>query len=147
MPEGDDVHRLARRLHAALGRVTADPGRPVGEAVIDQRVMAGPGSVYRSEVCFLRGIDPRTPVGSVADPAAIVALVKRVMEANRERAPRVTTGDSRPGRRLWVYRRGGEGCRRCGTAIRRIVQGPEPEDRVVFLCPSCQPAREAAIPS
>jgi endonuclease-8 len=48
---------------AALRRLTADPARLVGEVLIDQRVMAGPGNVYRSEVCFLRGIDPRTPGG------------------------------------------------------------------------------------
>jgi endonuclease VIII len=123
----------------ALRRLTADPARPLGEVLVDQRVMAGPGNVYRSEVCFLRGIDPRTPVGDVADPAAVVALVKRVMEANRDRAPRVTTGDARRGRNLWVYGRGGEPCRRCGTTVVRTVMGAEPEDRVAFLCPSCQP--------
>jgi endonuclease-8 len=123
----------------ALRRLTEDPARPLGEALVDQRVMAGPGNVYRSEVCFLRGIDPRTPVGGVADPAAVVALVKRVMEANRDRAPRVTTGHARRGRNLWVYGRGGEPCRRCGMAVERIVMGAEPEDRAAFLCPSCQP--------
>src|SRR5207244_5490400 len=75
----------------AVRRLTADPARPVGEALLDQRVMAGPGNVYRSEVCFLRGVDPRTTVGGVRDPAALVALVRRVMVANRARGPGVTT--------------------------------------------------------
>ncbi len=123
----------------ALRRLTADPSRPVGEAVLDQRVMAGPGNVYRSEACFLRGLDPRTPVGTVRDPAALVALMKRLMEANRTRPVRVTTGDTRPGRNLWVYGRAGRPCRRCGTAIERITLGDAPEERVAFLCPSCQP--------
>jgi endonuclease VIII len=118
----------------ALRRLTADPARPIGEALIDQRVMAGPGNVYRSEVCFLRGVDPRAPVGSVREPAAVVGLMQRLMEANRRRAPRVTTGD--PREPLWVYGRAGEPCRRCGTAIERFGADQE---RVAFLCPSCQP--------
>lgn len=118
----------------ALRRLTADPDRPVGEAMIDQRVMAGPGNVYRSEVCFLRGIDPRTPVGSVRDPGAAVALTKRLMEANRRRGARITTGDSREP--LWVYGRAGRPCRRCGTTVMRVGSDRE---RVAFLCPSCQP--------
>ena len=136
---GPDVLGAGWDPAEALRRLTADPARPLGEALVDQRVMAGPGNVYRSEVCFLRGIDPRTRVGDVADPAAVVTLVKRVMEANRNRGPRVTTGDARRGRNLWVYGRGGEPCRRCGTTVLRITQGAEPEDRVAFLCPSCQP--------
>jgi endonuclease-8 len=123
----------------ATRRLTADPSRSVGEAVIDQRVMAGPGNVYRSEVCFLRGVDPRTPVGQVRDPAALVKLMQRLVFANRDRSARVTTGNTREGQRVWVYGRTGEPCRRCGTPIERIVQGAEPEERVAYLCPSCQP--------
>ncbi len=123
----------------AIRRLIADPARPIGDALVDQRVMAGPGNVYRSEICFLRGVDPRTPAGAVRDPAAMVALTKRVMEANRGRFERVTTGNRRDGQRLWVYGRGGEPCRRCATLIVRIVQGDDPGERVVYLCPSCQP--------
>jgi len=125
----------------ALRRLTADPTRPVGEALIDQRVMAGPGNVYRSEICFLRGVDPRTPVGEVRDPAAMVSLAKRLLEANTTRPARVTTGNTREGQRLWVYGRRAEPCRRCGTPIEKITQGGPAEERVVYLCPSCQPAR------
>src|SRR5713226_415423 len=67
----------------ALRRLRERPDRPIGEAVIDQRVMAGPGNVYKSEACFLRGVDPWTPVGEVADLEAMVALIERLMEANR----------------------------------------------------------------
>jgi endonuclease-8 len=136
---GPDV--LGRDWDAAeaVRRLTADPSRPIGDALIDQHVMAGPGNVYRSEICFLRGVDPRTPAGDVRDPAAMVALTKRVMEANRNRFERVTTGTTRDGQRLWVYGRAGEPCRRCGTTVVRIVQGTDPEARVAYLCPSCQP--------
>ncbi|HEY7281443.1 MAG TPA: DNA-formamidopyrimidine glycosylase family protein [Actinomycetota bacterium] len=123
----------------ALHRLTADPARPVGDALIDQRVMAGPGNVYRSEICFLRGVDPRTPVGGVRDPAGMVSLTKRLLEANKGHPARVTTGNTREGQRLWVYGRRAEPCRRCGTPIEKITQGEQPEDRVVYRCPSCQP--------
>jgi endonuclease-8 len=123
----------------ALRRLMAQPDRAIGEALIDQRVMAGPGNVYKSEACFLRGVDPWTPVGELSKPAAVVALMKRLMEANRSIGAQVTTGDTRPGRSHWVYGRGGEPCRRCGTRVRRASQGMAPRERVTYWCPSCQP--------
>jgi endonuclease-8 len=57
-------------------RLTADPEREIGVALVDQRVMAGPGNVYKSEACFLRGVHPATRVGAVRDPASLVGLVK-----------------------------------------------------------------------
>src|SRR5262249_10815504 len=56
---GPDVLGPGWDAAEALRRLTADPLRPIGEVLLDQRVMAGPGNVYRSEICFLRGIDPR----------------------------------------------------------------------------------------
>ena len=122
----------------AVRRLTAKPDRLVGEAVLDQTVMAGPGNVYRSEVCFLAGIDPRAPVGDLADPAGVVELTRTLMEANRDGGHRVTTGDRRSGRELWVYGRGGRPCRRCGTPVWRI----ELAGRVAYVCPRCQGASD-----
>jgi endonuclease VIII len=125
----------------ALLRLGADGARSVGEALIDQRVMAGPGNIYKSEILFLRGVDPWTPIGEIAHLPAMVALTKRVMEANRASGNQVTTGDPRRGRSHWVYGRAGEPCRRCGTPIRRAEQGREPQERATYWCPSCQPRR------
>src|SRR5262245_13292252 len=125
----------------ATRRLTAAPDREVGEALIDQAVMAGPGNVYRSEVCFLGGVDPRTPVGDVEDPARLVELMGTAMDANRGGGRRVTTGDPRPGHELWVYGRRGRPCRRCGTPVRSFEQGDAGSRRIVFACPSCQPVR------
>jgi endonuclease-8 len=111
----------------------------VGDALVDQSVMAGPGNVYRSEVCFLAGVDPRTPVGSIADPSGMVDLMRTLMQRNRSGGRRVTTGDSRPGHDLWVYGRGGRPCRRCGTPIRSFARGPRSQERITFACPRCQP--------
>ena len=116
-------------------RLTASPERPAGEALIDQRVMAGPGNVYKSEVCFLAGVDPRTPIGDVEDPAALVRLMKSLMERNRAGGRRVTTDDPRRGRELWVYDRAGRPCRRCGTPIRSFTQGPAGEGRITYSVP------------
>ncbi len=130
----------------AVRRLRAEPGRPIGEAIIDQRVVAGPGNVYKSESLFLRGANPWTPAGDVDDLGGLVDLLKRLMEANRRTAGIITTGDTRPGRERWVYGRGGEPCRRCGTRIERGEQGPPTEERSTYWCPRCQPEHEAAPP-
>jgi endonuclease VIII len=127
----------------ALRRLRADPARRLADALLDQTVMAGLGNVYKSEICFLRGVDPATPVGEV-DLDGIVALARRLLLANRATGNQVTTGDPRRGRRHWVYGREGEPCRRCGTSVRRRVEPAEGAaegagERVTYWCPSCQP--------
>ncbi len=122
----------------ALERLRADPSVPVGDALLDQRNLAGIGNVYKSELCFLARVDPVTPVGEVADLAAIVDNAGRLLEANKEHPQRSTTGVRRPGRRLWVYGRRGP-CLRCGAAVRRADQGPGGQGRVTYWCPRCQP--------
>ena len=127
----------------ALRRMRQHGERPIGEALLDQTVMAGPGNVYKCEICFLRGVDPWTPVGDVPDIEGLVDLTARLMQANRKTGTQVTTGDDRPGRGRWVYGRGGKPCRRCGTPIQRKGQDPGGE-RVTYWCPSCQPPRARA---
>jgi endonuclease-8 len=124
----------------AVRRLEADPDRAVGDALIDQAVIAGPGNVYRSEACYLASIDPRTPVLAVADPAGLVAIVKDLMERNRSGGRRETTGDPRPGHELWVYGRKGRPCRRCGATIIAFQQGARDARRLAFACPNCQAA-------
>ncbi|HWL90978.1 MAG TPA: DNA-formamidopyrimidine glycosylase family protein [Actinomycetota bacterium] len=125
-------------------RLIASSGREVGDALIDQSVMAGPGNVYRSEVCFLAGIDPRLVVTDLADPRGLVDLMKSLMERNRGGGRRVTTDDPRRGYELWVYGRRGRPCRRCGSPIRSFMQG-DGAGRVAYVCPRCQPAVGAAL--
>jgi len=125
----------------ALRRLRADPARAIGTALLDQRAIAGPGNVYKSEVCFLRGVDPWTPVGEVADLEGMVDLLKRLMEANRTTGSQITTGDTRPGRTNWVATRTGRPCRRCGTPIRKADQPSYDGERVTYWCPTCQPGQ------
>lgn len=130
-------------------RIGQRPSRSIGEALLDQRDLAGIGTIYRAELCFLRGVDPRDPVESVPAPESMVRLARRLLVANADRAVRVTTGHARRGRELWVYGRGGRPCRRCGTLIEVFRLGgladpAEPTDsldRIAYRCPSCQPAR------
>ena len=125
----------------AVRRLTADPHRPLGEALLDQRNLAGIGTIYRSELCFLTGYDPRSPVGAVTNPLRMVRLARSMLEQNRHHPQIVTTGDKRRGRSLWVYGRGTERCLRCGTPIERGELGQPGVERVAYWCPRCQPPR------
>jgi endonuclease-8 len=122
----------------AVRRLSADPDRPVGEALLDQRNLAGIGNFYASEMLFLRGVDPWRPVGDVAELDALVELGQRLLDANKTRIGQVTTGDTALGRRTWVYGRAHQPCRRCGTRIKRGEQGAAGQERVRFWCPACQ---------
>jgi endonuclease-8 len=122
----------------AVSRLTADPGRAIGEAILDQRNLAGIGNIFATEMLFLRGLSPWRPVGEVADLGALVELGQRLLDANKERAGIVTTGSQRRGEGTWAYGRAGQRCRRCGTTIRRAEQGDAGEERVRFWCPACQ---------
>jgi endonuclease-8 len=126
----------------AVRRLSAEPARAAAEALMDQRNLAGIGNVYKSETLFLRGISPWTPVGAVPDLPALVELARQLLEVNKERVDRVTTGSRARGEQSWVYGRAGRPCRRCGTVIRRADQGPAPQERITYWCPRCQPAPE-----
>lgn len=134
----------------ALVRIARHPRRHVAAAIMDQRNLAGIGNVYRSEVLFLRRLDPFTAVADVPDPGALVDLAHRLLQANRDRAQRSTVGGpARRGEQFWVYGRGRRPCRRCGTPVTEIriddaelvpgepYPGP-PRDRAVWFCPRCQ---------
>ena len=129
----------------AVRRLLAQPERPIGTALLDQSTIAGPGNVYKSEVLFLRGVDPWTPTGQVPDLPALVDLVARLMDANRTTGSQITTGDTRPGRTSWVAGRAGRPCRRCRTPIRNGFQASYGDDRATYWCPTCQP-RSARLP-
>ncbi|MDG3012675.1 Fpg/Nei family DNA glycosylase [Rhodococcus sp. D2-41] len=123
----------------AVRNLRADPDRLIGTTLLDQRNLAGIGNEYLAEVCFLRGVDPRRPAGEVGDVTALVDLAHRLFTANRDRPIRTTTGDTRRGRRTWVYGRANLPCRRCGTTIETGMLGDDPtRERRLFVCPHCQ---------
>ncbi len=118
----------------AAANLTADPDRPLAQALLDQRVLAGVGNVYCTELCFLSGHLPTTPVGAVTDAHRLVSRARDMLWLNRARRDRCTTGNTRAGQQLWVYGRAGQPCRRCGAAIVHDGTG----ERVAYWCVSCQ---------
>ncbi|WP_329233542.1 DNA glycosylase [Streptomyces sp. NBC_00111] len=126
----------------ALRNLLADPGRRVGDALLDQRNLAGIGNVYMCELCFMARATPWLPVGELSLPLTtrLVSTAKQLLEANRDRPMRTTTGAtaalsrSRVRERLFVYGRAGRPCLRCRTPIRVADR----DDRPTYWCPHCQ---------
>jgi endonuclease VIII len=128
----------------AVRRLLAEPDRPIGEALLEQRNLAGIGNLYKAEVLFLRGISPWQPVGQAGELEPLVDLARRLLEANKERVGQVTTGNPARGQETWVYGRAGRPCRRCGTRVLAdgyAGRGGPAQERVTFWCPSCQPGQ------
>lgn len=137
----------------AVQNLLAQPHRPIGPALLDQKNLAGIGTIFRAETLFLAGIHPLRPVADIPDLHRLLEIARLLLEANRLRPHRVTRTDREP---LWCYGRAGQPCYRCGH---RIIQeeitdhgagpdryGPQPhayqrqEDisRISFRCPHCQ---------
>jgi endonuclease-8 len=138
---------------AAVERLLAHPDEEVGDVLLHQQVLAGVGNVFKSEVCFVNGLNPFRKVATITREQAVevIATSRRLLRANvledsgdsvvtfRGRQRR-TTHESDPTASLWVYGRNGEPCRRCGEAIRSQMQGPDV--RITFWCPRCQRIRD-----
>jgi endonuclease-8 len=149
---GPDLLRDPFDIDEAIRRLR-DPSRAttsIAEALLDQRALAGIGNVYKSEVLFIERVSPFALVGSLDDATLrrLVETAKRLLRANAFRpsrgAKRVTTeGNRAADGPLWVYRRSGRPCRRCGTTIRSATQGTA-LPRLTWWCPACQPEVEGA---
>jgi len=135
---GPDLLSPAFDAGEAVRRLRERSGVPLGEALLDQRALAGIGNVYKSEICFIERADPWAPVSVLSDDAlaSLVATARRLLLANAGGGRRVTTGVARPGASLWIYGRAGRPCRRCGTRIESRRQGTQ--GRVTYWCPRCQ---------
>jgi endonuclease-8 len=135
---------------AAAQRLLAHRNEEIGDVLLQQRVMAGVGNVFKSEICFVTGLNPFRTVATLTarQVAEAIAAAQKLVAANvledsgdtivtyggRKRR---TTHESDPSASLYVYGRHGEPCRRCGEMIRRRIQGTDA--RVTFWCPRCQP--------
>ncbi|GAB2984266.1 DNA-formamidopyrimidine glycosylase family protein [Nocardioides montaniterrae] len=120
----------------AAAHLARSPERAIGQALLDQRNLAGIGNIYRAEICFLLGVLPTRPAGEV-DLDAAVDLAHRLLVANKDRPRRRTTG-TQVRDDLWVYGRRGP-CLRCGTPIRRAQDaGATGQERITWWCPRCQ---------
>lgn len=136
---GPDALDATVDLAEARRRLDARAEWDVGEALLDQRVLAGIGNVYKSEVCHLVGVDPWSRVAEVAESKrdALLEVACRLLRLNAgpDRRPRTTTSEAGPNR-LAVYGKAGRGCPRCGEVIRVARQGHHA--RRTYWCPGCQ---------
>jgi endonuclease-8 len=139
---------------AAVRRLRERGPLGVGEALLDQLALAGIGNIYKSETCFVEGIHPFRTVASLDDDALhrLVRTARQLLArgAGAEQpfadgALRRTGWRTDPQARLWVYRRGGEPCRRCGTPIVREVRGLRA--RSTYHCPRCQAMPVSGTPA
>ena len=121
----------------SLRRLLADPDRPLGEALLDQTVVAGIGTIYLAETCFLQGAHPLGPVSAVSDPARLLRRARQLLKSGVYHG-RPTTAGERKGT-VWVYRRQRQSCLRCGTPIQVGSVGDKSRERTTYWCPSCQP--------
>ena len=127
---GPDVLAEPPDFDAMLANLRAcHPGRAVGEALLDQRVVAGIGNLWRAEALWRARVSPWRLLGALRDEAlrSVLAETARLMRASADtgREPRA------------IYRRAGRPCPRCGTPIRSRGQGED--NRTAYWCPSCQP--------
>lgn len=119
-----DAERFLRRLRA-------DATRRIGDALLDQRVVAGIGNIWKAEGCWGAGVDPWRRVGDVSDDEALAIV--------GDARPRMLAAARSDARDTWerrVYKRQGQPCRRCGAAIRAHGQGDD--NRMTYWCPGCQ---------
>jgi endonuclease-8 len=120
-----DADAFLTRLHAQ------SPTRTIGDALLDQRIVAGIGNVWKSESCFAARVNPWRELGRVGDEEALA-----IVEFAHERMTRSAEVDGFSTRPRAVYRRAGLPCERCGTPIRSHAQGDE--NRTTYWCPGCQ---------
>jgi len=154
-----DEFSIEAGVRALRERAVSHPEDEVAVALLNQRVMAGLGNVYKSEVAFAAGVNPFRQLQTITDREmeAMVEASHKYMKANvLDAGPRGASGEgivtyTGPRRtthamdrsdRVWVYGRRGEECRRCGTAIMMRKQGEQA--RSTYWCPTCQPWVAAA---
>ncbi len=135
----------------AVARLLAHGDMEIGDALLKQSIVAGIGNVFKSEICFACAVNPFRKVSSLTPEEAgdLMATSRKFLQANVVETSgdqivtytgmRRTTSRANPEERLWVYKRGGDPCRRCGTPIESRKQGLDA--RVTFWCPQCQPIR------
>ena len=148
-----DAYSTEVGVQAMREYAARQPEAEVGVTLLNQRVMAGLGNVYKSEVAFAAGVNPFRQLRTVTErELQVMADVSgRYMRANVANGSSVTGGDAivtysgnrrtthsmNAGERLWVYGRQGQECRRCGALVMMRKQGEQA--RSTYWCPVCQP--------
>jgi endonuclease-8 len=125
---GPDILAQPLARDEIVSRLRAEPARPIGEALLDQRLVAGIGNLWKAEALWHAGVSPWRPAGELDS-----ADLARVVDAAASLMQRSVAGERRPHR---VYRRAGRPCPRCATRIRSFPQGEQA--RTAYWCSTCQ---------
>jgi endonuclease-8 len=135
---GPDVLAPSFEVGEAVRRVIAAGERPIGDTIMDQSIVAGIGNVYKSEVLFITKIDPFEESGAIGIEAArkLMNEARRLMLRNVGPGSRGRVTRLGPGGPVWVYKRSGAPCLKCGERIRMRRQGVG--RRSTYYCPVCQ---------
>src|SRR5438094_9527455 len=143
---GPDLLDASFDPRVVLGRIRSREGDPIGDVLLNQRVVAGIGNISKSEILFLAGIDPFTRIELLDDEDLLrmIGIARQQLAANvmdRSQTLSVATGirttrSLDPNAKLWVYGRGGKPCRNCGTIIQATKTGLAA--RLTYWCPQCQ---------
>jgi endonuclease-8 len=132
MADGFDAAAAARRI-LAQGR------RGIGATLLDQRVVAGIGTIYMAESLFAWRVRPDRPAAAVPDPEGLLECARRLLLRSAAARTPTATGDAARGRTTLVHGRERQPCRRCASLIAVMRVGTPPLDRPAFYCPTCQP--------
>jgi endonuclease-8 len=156
-PRSMDRHRQLERLGPdlldpafdraeALRRMREHDPEAIADVLLNQRVLAGIGNVFKSEILFMAGVHPFAATATLSLETlerivdiAVTQLGVNVVSRSRSLAPasgRRTTGSLHPSKGMWVYGRVGEPCRRCGQTVRLSKTGLDA--RLTYWCPHCQ---------
>jgi endonuclease VIII len=143
---GPDLLDASLDPRVVLGRMRSRAGDAIGDVLLNQRVVAGIGNIFKSEILFLAGIDPFTRIELLDDEDLLrmIGIARQQLAANvmdRSQTLSVATGirttrSLDPNAKLWVYGRGGKPCRNCGTIIQATKTGLDA--RLTYWCPQCQ---------
>ena len=129
----------AMALQEITDRLQGEGNRPLAEALLDQRNVAGFGNVYAVELPFVVGVSPNQPVGTIDDLGSLVALGTAVIRANARRGRQNTTGRRLTTDDHWIYGGRGRTCPLCATRLVGWDEQHSPWQRVSVWCPMCQP--------
>ena len=145
---GPDVLGAGFDEDEAVRRLQERGAIDIGDALLDQRALAGIGNVFKSEVCFAERVHPFTQVAALDEETLrrLVRTARRFLGMNVLESSgagmvtytglRRTTGRGDPSASLWVYGRAGEPCRVCGERI--VVERRGPQARSTYFCPRCE---------
>ncbi|MGB3828583.1 MAG: DNA-formamidopyrimidine glycosylase family protein [Ornithinimicrobium sp.] len=137
---GPDLLDPSFDVSVAMARLWSLPERAIAEALLDQRNLAGIGTIFASEPLFVHEISPWTALEDVGEQGVrtVVETARRLLVLSCRLGRTTSTGRADTVDDAWVHGRVGLPCKKCGSTIRLAPLGTPPQERVMFYCPRCQ---------